>query len=216
MANLFNYDGKLMRALQKIAESLLLSLLWLLFSIPVFTIGAASAALYYTTKKSLINNQGYVWSEFWEAFKSNFKQATPIWLLFLAYYVLSGINFYLFSNYSDGGLNSAIVMLIIMLFFVSTLAFYYFPYIACFESTIKNALKNILYISYSNFQWSILLFILLAVSVIIFLLFPPIICVVPTLYALIANLIIGHIFKKYLTPEQLAEENEINGMDNTI
>ena len=59
MANLFNYDGKLMRALQKIAESLLLSLLWLLFSIPVFTIGAASAALYYTTKKSLINNQGY-------------------------------------------------------------------------------------------------------------------------------------------------------------
>ena len=216
MANFFNYDGKLMRILQKVAESLCLSLLWFMFSIPVFTIGAASSALFYTTKKAVINNQGYVWSQFWEAFKSNFRQATPIWLLFLAYYALSGINFYLFSNYSQGGIKSAIILLVIMLFFVSTLAAYYFPYIACFDNTVKNALKNILFIAYSNFQWSVLLFLLLVAFVVVFFLFPPIICIMPTLYALIANLIIGHIFKKYLTPDQLAEEVEINGTDNTI
>ena len=88
MRTLFHPDSKLMRTLTKLAEGILLSLMWFFLSVPVITAGASTAALYYTVHKSLFHDNGYVWLAFWNAFKANFKQSTIAWLLALLFYGL--------------------------------------------------------------------------------------------------------------------------------
>ena len=78
-------------------------MLWFMCCIPVFTIGAATTALYYTVNKSIKNDRGYASSEFFSAFKSNFKQSTVIWLIFLAIYALLGFDYYVMKSYADAG-----------------------------------------------------------------------------------------------------------------
>ena len=46
MGGLFDYDSKLFQLLLRVSDLVALSLLWLLCSLPVITIGASTSALY--------------------------------------------------------------------------------------------------------------------------------------------------------------------------
>ncbi len=70
--------------LLKAFDCVCLSLLWLLFSLPVITLGAASAALYRAAHLCLQKEEGYLLRTFWEAFRENFKRSTLCWLVVLA------------------------------------------------------------------------------------------------------------------------------------
>ena len=74
-----------MQIFYKATECMLLSILWVVTSLPVITIGASTTALYYAVVKVIRNNEGYVWGEFWNGFRTNFKQATIIWLVALLF-----------------------------------------------------------------------------------------------------------------------------------
>ena len=77
MKNIFNPDSALMRGLGKIADLIVLNLLYLVSCIPLFTIGAANAALYDVTTR-LSRDDALIWRHYWAAFRSNFKKATAI------------------------------------------------------------------------------------------------------------------------------------------
>ena len=83
MSNFFNMDNGLFRALGKLADLMLLNILFLVCSLPIFTIGASFTAMYYVTLKLAENEEGYIARGFWKSFKQNFKQATIIWLILL-------------------------------------------------------------------------------------------------------------------------------------
>lgn len=69
-------------------DVVLLNLLWLLFCIPIVTIGASTTAMYRVCFKAL-RGEGKIFSEFWASFKQNLKQATIIWLIVvLVFFVL--------------------------------------------------------------------------------------------------------------------------------
>ena len=78
---IFNIDNKFFRALNKLVDMVILSFCWIISCIPVFTIGAASTALYDTSRRVIHRDEGYVWRGYWHAFKVNFKQATKAWLV---------------------------------------------------------------------------------------------------------------------------------------
>lgn len=81
---LFDLDGPLMAALNRISDLVVANLLFLLFSLPVVTIGASLTALQ-TVVTDLARDQEYiVRKRFWQAFRQNFKQSTLLWLVFLA------------------------------------------------------------------------------------------------------------------------------------
>ena len=68
MGGIFSLDGPLMQLLNKLADLLTLSILWLLGCLPIVTIGASTTALYYAVMK-MIRGEGRVSSNF---FKSSF------------------------------------------------------------------------------------------------------------------------------------------------
>ena len=81
MNDFFDLDAPLFRFLTRVADMVILSLLWLIGSLPLFTLGISSTALYYAVNKSLIEDRGTVSEEFFRAFRRSFRQAT---LSFLA------------------------------------------------------------------------------------------------------------------------------------
>lgn len=64
MNDFFDLDAPLFRFLTRVADMVILSLLWLIGSLPLFTLGISSTALYYAVNKSLIEDRGTVSEEF--------------------------------------------------------------------------------------------------------------------------------------------------------
>ena len=85
MWNFLRPDSKFMLYANKFCDLIALNLMILIFCIPVFTVGTSITAMHYVLLKILRDElSGGVIRTFWTAFKSNFKQATAIWLVVLA------------------------------------------------------------------------------------------------------------------------------------
>ena len=99
MHTLFNPENKFWNFMGKITDVACMSLLWLLTSLPVFTIGAATAAFYSFTLDAVGDNEGRVIGSYFSAFKANFKKATLLWLLQLTLGALLAVNLYAAWNF---------------------------------------------------------------------------------------------------------------------
>ena len=78
---MFNYDNKVFEFINRMVDTIFVALLWVVFSLPIITIGASTTAFYETVHKVLCQNKGYVWRTFWNTFRSNFKRSTIVWLI---------------------------------------------------------------------------------------------------------------------------------------
>ena len=92
MNSLLNPDNPVMQFITKIVNAVYLNILWFFCSLPVFTIGASTTALYYVTLKMVKNEEGNITKAFFHSFRENFKQGTVIWLILLGFGILFGID----------------------------------------------------------------------------------------------------------------------------
>lgn len=212
MESFFNLDNKLFQSVSKAVDYLSLSLLWVICCIPVVTVGAASTAVYYTINKVIRHGRGYLWSEYWHAFRVNFKQATLAWLVVLAALAVMVIDSAFMRQLADAGQNTGILSVVFLLLFFLVLVWagYLFSYIARFENTLRQTFKNTAFMAVVHLPWSLLILVLVVISCLAVYVIFPLILVVPAIYAGLLNQILERIFKKYMTPEDLAEEEERN------
>lgn len=212
MGDFFNLDNKFFQGINKIVDAVCLGLLWLLFCIPVVTAGAATTALYYTINKVIRHNRGYIWSEFWNAFKSNFKQSTIVWIIMLALSVFLGMDCYIMYQFAQEGekVGSIYPVFIVFLAILWVWGVYLFAYIARFENSTKLAVKNAGFIAIANLPWTVAILLLLCVCILCAWIFPPVILILPSIFMLIVNFILEKIFRKYMSEEDIAAEEERN------
>ena len=83
MHALFSPDSKFMTVMSRVGDLVILNLLVLLTSIPIFTIGASVTALYTVCFRFGTDREQPVFRSYFRAFRDNFKQATQIWLILL-------------------------------------------------------------------------------------------------------------------------------------
>ena len=79
---IFAPDGKLAGFLNALGNLIVLNILTLICSIPIFTFGASMTALYTMVMRMARKEDGKIISEYFKAFKANFKPATILWLIF--------------------------------------------------------------------------------------------------------------------------------------
>ena len=212
MGEIFNLDNKFFQGLNKAIDCICLSFMWLLLCIPLVTAGASTAALYYTVNKVIRNNRSYIWKEFWHAFRTNFKQATIVWLILFLLYGLLAFDTYVMYQFAKQGQSygSLYIVFPVIIIFITMWAIYLFPYMARFENKTKVLMKNCALIAIGNIGKTILLFIVLAAALIITYIFPPAVLIMPAVYMLLANFILEKIFLKYMSPEDIEAEKERN------
>lgn len=149
----FSYDSKFSQILIKVADACYLNLLWAVCSLPIFTIGAATTALYYCTLRIARDEDGNLAVQFARAFKQNFKQATQIWLVLLGLGILLGGDGYIMYHLyrSTNGPMAVICTLGLALIIVAAIAYvielmYVFPLVASVQNTNRAMIKNALLI----------------------------------------------------------------------
>lgn len=209
---LFNVDSGVMRGLAKITDCICLSMLFVISCIPLFTIGTAATALYYTVHKVIKNDRGYIFREYVSAFKNNFKQTTPVWLLLLGLSMVLGLDIYVMDGYARAGSKLGVlgIFFLVVGAFVLAFALYLFAYMARFENTRKQSMKNAFLMEIIHLPWTLLLIILAAGAYFIMYLIPIAVLVVPGFFVWLESFILDKIFWKYMTEEDREAELERN------
>ena len=144
LAGFFNYDNPVWRFIGKFWDVLVVNLLWVICSVPVFTIGASTTAMYYVTLKLARDEDGYTFRSFFKSFKENFKQATAIWLIFLAAGAVLGFELYYFFRIAEAsGFRTVMISVFLAMAFVFLAMFtYVFPLQARFYNPVKRTIFN--------------------------------------------------------------------------
>ena len=210
---MFKLESPFMNFLNKVADVMILSVVFMLACVPVFTVGAALTAAYYMGFKMVKNEETYIVRGFFKAFKENFKQATAIWLmvLLLAAVMIADYRIILYSGIAFASwmrIATVSVTLIVLLGIV-----FVFPIQARFENTVKNTIKNAFLMALSHLPSAFLLIIIYAVPYLILYFVPQLL---PAVFLLgfgcifyFKSFVLLRVFKKYeTTPEEtFTEEN---------
>lgn len=213
MGRLFNLDGKVYKFLDRIANCMIVSILWTIFSLPLFTVGASTTALYHTIHKVIINDTGHILQEFWRAFKSNFKQSTIVWLLLLLILVFLGTDCYFayILSQTNTVLQWILVALIVISAFVIVWSVYCFAYIAHIQDPTKTVLKNTCIMCILNLSKSLMLlggFCLAAAMIILFPFSAVFLIILPGAYMYFAHSVLKKVFSQYWDMEAVPPEME--------
>ncbi|MBQ8821526.1 MAG: DUF624 domain-containing protein [Lachnospiraceae bacterium] len=162
----FSVDGPLYRFMSSLWDVLKLNILWLIFSLPIVTIGASTAAVFSVTNKMAEDTEGYVGRQFIQGFKENWKQGIPMGLLclFCAYVVYLD-----FELHRVTGAMATLVFGIIGCVLFITAFIYSFALLARYENTVINTIKNSIQITVKFFPRTIALVLFLALEILIFM-----------------------------------------------
>ena len=134
---------------KKSLQFLLLGLLWLLFSIPIITCGAATCAVYYIAFKILNDDENLnIFKLFLKGIKDNFVQGFLMSLI--SAITIGGAGFFVWwiLNKTERGL-ILIALAIILILIVLVLNIFTYPIIGRYENTFSNMLKNTVAISFT-------------------------------------------------------------------
>jgi len=199
MRDFFSLDGAFNKYGGMVADMIILSLMWLLFSVLGLglTIGASTSAMFYVSTRRIANREGYITSDFWLAFKTNFKRATAIWLLMLIIVWLVWFNL---SNINAVGVLSVVILpaQIIILTEMGLMSVFIFPMNARFDMDIKQLIKSSFFMANRHLLTSISCLFLLIAGVLSFFIMPPLaLFLAPGAYAWLSSYMIMKIFKKY-------------------
>ncbi len=152
LGHFFSADGPLMSYLIKLRDWMILSVLWLVCSIPVITVGASTAAMYYVTLKMANNEEIPVFKSFFKSFKENFKQGVLLTLIVLIVGAILLMDCLYFSRVA--GTKGAILTGVFGAVSVCFLAivFYAFPFMAQFSNTVSGIFKSAVVLAIRNIR----------------------------------------------------------------
>nr|WP_317358241.1 DUF624 domain-containing protein [uncultured Tyzzerella sp.] len=209
MNSFFDLDNPAWRFISKFFDACFLSVIYLIFCIPIFTIGAANSALYYVFLKLAKDEEGYLIRDFIKAFKQNFKQGTIVGIFLTFVGIILIVDIYWFRARANilGSQKDYFMYYIFWVIFLvySVIYLYIFPLIAKFENSTKNMFKFSFIMSIKHLGWTTLMVILGIVIILSASRIPPILIFIPGILAFFNSYIFNHIFDIYI---RKMEENK--------
>lgn len=192
-------------AVSRLIDLIVAGLYWLICSLPVITIGAASTALYYAVVKCVRHERGRLTGVFFSAFRREFRQSMLTWLIYIGYTAVIAADAYAIGAAGLGG----VLGILRWVFFLPALLSlpWMFAYISRFSNNIKGSFKFVGWLTLKHLGKSVLLAaVLVAVGVIVY--FTPLLLpLLPGAVCMLMSLIIEPVFREY-TAEQGGENTD--------
>lgn len=166
---LFNPDSRIMIFLSRVADLVILNILWLVCCVPVVTIGASTTAMYHVIRHWQKDSVSSVMRDFFQSFKDDFKQATPVYLILLIPTVAVVMNAMLIFNPEN---SAAVPSYLLVIWFISALILLFissfvYPVMAFFADSIFKTLRNAMVLALANLPRTILISVLNLLPVIL-------------------------------------------------
>lgn len=215
-----DWNNKLVRVMGRVWDIMVLNLLLLLCSLPVFTFGAAVTAVYDMSLRLLRGEESGIVRGFFRAFRSSFKQATQLWLIGLAVLAVSAGDLLVRAYLPQWGLlltAAAGVQAVAVL----AAGLYAFPLLARYENTLGGILHNSAVLAVCCLPETLLMGLLSLSAALIFLFLPLPRMILPCFITLCLILwfagviylnakLVSRIFQRHFHSEQAAEEPQAN------
>jgi uncharacterized membrane protein YesL len=203
---IFDLQNPFWNFIGKLVDAVWLNLIFVVFSLPIFTIGASTTAMFSVTLKMARDREGYVFRGFWKAFKENFKQATLIWLGILVAGIILATDIQYFYSQDSLFARLALFLMIGIVVLLFTMMIYIFPLLAQFDNSIKQTVKNSLLIAIRHLPWTVLFILIYALLALgIWLMFEFMVLFIFGIAAFLLSYIYSKIFIRYI-PEELRND----------
>lgn len=194
MKNFFSLENPVIQFLARVGDLMCMNALFLICSIPIFTIGASAAALHKVTQEIACDEDQGILKTFFKAFRSNFKQATVSWLLVLVFFAGIGCNLLLVQTFCTGTLSMVLRCLLgAASILVLAEASFLFPLIVRYDNTLREHAVNAGILAVVKLPRTIALVLLNLLPVLIFMISPK-----TFLETLVFWLALGFGFSSYL------------------
>lgn len=211
MKGLFGYDSPVVQSLMTIGDCICLSVLWIVFSLPLITVGASTAALYAAAYHHIRMKEGHgLWRTFWEAFKENLRRSTLVWLAVLAVMVLLTVDvFVLRSIRLSGGAMGVLYAPALFLWCVAlTWGGYTAAYAARFNGSAGEVLKFAAMLMALHPIRALGVLLPLLGGLALTLLVPFLALVAPAAVFVLCSVTTEAVFRLHMRPEDLARETD--------
>ena len=225
MNRVFNFEGPVFTFLSRLADLFWLNLLFIVCSIPIVTIGAASTALHYVTLKMAKDEEGYITKSYFKSFKDNFVQATVIWVIFLAILIVMILDLRIANGnniadfFNDPAVSNVVIVAVgVMCIVLMMTGTYVFPLLAQFDNTIKNTVKNAFLISIRHLPYTFLMIMITIIPVALIWFSPARLILVLIMFsatAYINSKFFNKIFVLYMPAEGVTEEADPQAAEDT-
>lgn len=210
MSRFFSTGNPVFGALDQLVDLAWVSILWLIFSLPLVTAGASTTALYYTVTKVIRHHRGYIWREFWGSFKSNFKQSTIIWLLYVVIMIIFFVDIRVMGAVGNTAANTLQYTFLMGMVMVTAVLFYALAYTARFVQDVKHILLNSVLMAVRHLPKTLLLLLVAALAVLSIYLMGIAFILAPAIAAILDSIILESVFVNYMSKEDREKENMRN------
>lgn len=169
MSKLLSKESKFTSFFRNVADLMILNVLTIICSLPIITIGASYTAMHYVLTKW--DDDKKITRDFFEAWKSNFRQATIMWGAYLVAFGIILYDFYLIKELSIGtnAMYVTIAIAVILFFALS----WTFILQSRYENTIFRTIKNALILSVIQLKYTLAIALLYVLPFVIAYFFPP-------------------------------------------
>ncbi|MDD2362122.1 MAG: DUF624 domain-containing protein [Oscillospiraceae bacterium] len=164
---------------RKFWKLITVNLLYVLFSLPVVTVGLANAGLAYVTRNFAREKHAFVYADFVDTIKKNWKQALIIGLINLVVTIILIFDIVFFFNGEKEILGYVMLALILSIYLIfSFMKYYMHIMVITFKLTIKQIYKNSFIFATAGLLRNLMLFIIFglcyALAAVIYFSFTPV------------------------------------------
>ncbi len=139
--DIFSIDSPLYKFMLHLKDVFLINMMWLLCSIPIVTMGAATVAAYTITLKMVNDEEGYIIRPFWREFKANIKKGSILGVIVLVASYAIYLDFQMF-HVAEKHNTMFLVIGVVAIFLLFMHGIFAFPLMARYENTVIQTMRN--------------------------------------------------------------------------
>ena len=214
---LFDIHNPVMRWIVKIFDCMCLSALWVIVSLPIFTIGASTTALFATIHHYIRRDEDGLWGTFWRSFREEFKRSTLCWLVAMLVLILLGVDALVFRTMAIRGewLGKLYFVILLLIAVVATWIAYLFSYAQQFTGSVKDVLRLSFMLMILHPIKSITVLLILFAGTAMVVLQPGFLMIVPAVTCWLCDVVIDSVFALHLREEDRTQWEETHDSQKT-
>lgn len=175
-------EGFLADFLNRLIDLILLNALWFLCSLPIFTLGASTCALYKVTMLYAFHEDLPVTKTFFRAFRKNFRKATALFLIFSAAGLFLTADLWCALQWEISIKFLIVVLILSAGYFYLAVLSHVFPVLTYFDTGIKESIRKAFLLSMKNGVFTVFIMVMNLLPVFAVLAFPGYILQILFLY----------------------------------
>ncbi len=196
--DMFGYEGAFYTYTGKAFDLMVVSILWVLGSLPVVTAGASCSALYAAVSRSVRRDTGTAAAQFWKAYRRNLRASLPIWICFGTAIFILLLNIGIIRSKMDGTAGIFFIMFYgFLTLLLITAGCYAFPALSRFDMPAGWIIKLSLYLLVRHLPVSLMLLVLFAGAYALILWKIVLVVIVPGAAALVASFLLDPILEQH-------------------